>query len=133
MVGDEDPTDIFNDLTRLRAEQRASGSASSPAPRRQRSPETFARIPHDRALALGRHKLSGTAWLVLIELDRMILKGRGRNPVHLASHNLRAAGVHGHFKTRALRQLERAGAVRIVERGRGKAPLIAHLWYPLTD
>ena len=78
---------VFDDLDKLREE----GSAPT---RRQRlsDPETFARIPHDRALKLYPH-LSGSAWVALVELDRIILKHRGQNPVRFVSSRLRALGL----------------------------------------
>jgi hypothetical protein len=75
LVGTASPTDVFDDLTVLRQEQQVPGSR-----RRPRLTETFARIPHDRALALYR-QIGGTVWVLLFELDRLILKARGRNPV----------------------------------------------------
>jgi hypothetical protein len=120
------PTDVFNDLDRLRADM------STPL-RRARSVETFARIPHDRALELHRHKISGTAWAVLIELDRLILKAGGRNPVRFWSPRLRASGLTRWRRQRALRQLEIAGVVEIEQRGEGLSPWVTHLWYPRRD
>ena len=127
LVGATDPTDVFSDLATLRQEQRASG-----LPRRQRLTETFARFPHDRALALYRH-VGGPAWAVLVELDRLILKGRGRNPVKLTSARMNAAGLDRHARRRALRQLEEAGVVRVERRGRGSSPWVRHLWFPRQD
>src|SRR5262245_14926075 len=94
LVG-QDPTDIFQDLDQLRAD------LTSPRQRRQRITETFARIPHDKGLAL---KVSGTAWRVLIELDRLILKAGGQNPIPLSSKRLRAAGLNHYRRTLALRR-----------------------------
>jgi hypothetical protein len=101
--------------------------------KRAHSAETFARIPHDKALELGRHRISGAAWLVLIELDRIILKRRGQNPVRLNSSRLKEVGIHDRTRQRALRQLAAAGVIKIKYRDRGLAPLVAHLWYPLRD
>jgi hypothetical protein len=128
LVSSRDPTDIFDDLDRLRQEQRDGLIVRY---KRQRSIETFARIPHDRALELYRHQITGAAWVVLIELDRLILKRRGQNPVRLISSRLTAAGVSHHTRRRALRQLEAAGAIKLQYRGEGLAPWVAHLWYPL--
>jgi hypothetical protein len=100
--------------------------------RRQRLKETFARIPHDRA----RHELKhigAPAWRLLIEIDRLILKNRGKNPVRLSNQYLRSVGVTRHSKTRALRQLEAAGVIRVMSSGKGRAPLITHLWFPIQD
>jgi hypothetical protein len=130
VVGSENPTDVFNDLKKLRQEQ-----ANPPADwRRSKLKETFARIPHDRVQALANHGISGAAWVILIELDRLILKGRGRNPVRLTNHKLKPAGVLPDAKTRALSQLEAAGVIRVLHRGgHGQSPLILHRWFPQQD
>lgn len=122
LVGSSDPTDVFDDLAKLREQHPA------PSARRARCTETFARIPHDRALDL-RH-LSGTAWVILIELDRLILKSRGRNPVRFVSPRLRKLGINRKTRSRALRQLVAAGVILVEKRGRGQAPWVTHLWYP---
>jgi hypothetical protein len=118
----QNPTDVFDDLGKLRKEQ------AVPV-RRQRAVETFARIPHERAYALYRHRVSAAAWVLLVELDRLVLKARGRNPVLLWSSALRDLGVTHNTRARALRELEAAGAVRIEKRGRGLSPMVTHLWY----
>jgi hypothetical protein len=120
LVG-QDPVDVFDDLEGLRADLK------SPPQRRSRAVETFARIPHDKALAL---ELSGTAWRVLIELDRIILKGRGQNPVRFWSPRLRAAGIRDKNRWRGLRELERAGIIHVKPIGPGRAPWVFHSWYP---
>jgi hypothetical protein len=129
VVGSENPADVFDDLDALRREQAA------PTPqRRQPLKETFARIPHDRAHTLARHSIGGPAWAILIELDRLILKGRGRNPVRLTNHRLKPAGIIGHVKSRALRQLEAAQAISVLSHGGGgHSPLILHHWFPRQD
>jgi hypothetical protein len=125
LVG-QNPTGVFDDLAQLQADM------AMPL-RRQRLAETFARIPHDRAFALYRHRVSITAWLVLIELDRLILKSGGKNPVQFWSSRLRDAGVTGSKRVRALRQLTAAGVVQVEQRGKGLSSLVTHLWYPLRD
>jgi hypothetical protein len=116
------PADIFDDLTALQQAQRGG--------RRMKSKETFARFPHDRALALyGR--IHSAAWAVLIELDRALLKNRGRNPIPLPSRNLKAAGMSARSKGRGLRELEAAGVIRVESRRRGRCPLVLHFWYPI--
>ena len=125
----EDPAQIFDDLERLRREQ---GEAPMSAGR-GRSHETFARIPHDKALRLYRHRLNAAAWAVLIEVDRIILKSGGRNPVKLSSARLRAIGVRAEARARALHQLEAAGVVSVAQRGRGLSPLITHLSFERQD
>ena len=123
LVG-QDPTDIFADLDQLRADM-------TPSPqRRKRLVETFARIPHDKGLAL---KISGTAWRVLIELDRLILKAGGQNPIKLSSARLRAAGLNSQLRARAIRQLEAAGVIKVGRRGQGRSPWVLHSWYPRQD
>jgi hypothetical protein len=126
LVG-QNPAEIFNDLDKLKSE------LASPPARRARAIETFARIPHDKALALYKHRPSPAAWLVLFELDRLILKRRGQNPVRFASTRLRSVGIRDHMRARALRQLVSAGVVRVTSRGSGLAPWVTHLWYPLRD
>jgi hypothetical protein len=124
----QDPTGIFDDLDKLKAD------SAAPPSRRARAVETFARIPHDKALALhGQHRLSASAWIVLFELDRLILKRRGQNPVRFASGRLRQAGIAHQTRARALGQLVAAGVVQVTSRGRGQAPLVTHSWYPLAD
>jgi hypothetical protein len=124
LVG-QDPADIFQDLDQLRADLTVT-----PKQQRKRATETFARIPDDKALELYQHKLSRHAWQVLIELDRSILKARGRNPVRFWSPRLRAAGLNYQARARALWHLERAGVIMIKRRGRGRSPLVFHTWYP---
>jgi hypothetical protein len=125
LVG-HDPADVFDDLDKLRAD------LGAPL-RRERLPETFARIPHDRALDLYRHKISGAAWLVLIEIDWLIFKQRGKNPVRFWSPRLRAAGLVTRTRMRALRQLEAAGVIKIERKGKGLSPWVTHLWYRCQD
>jgi hypothetical protein len=120
LVG-QDPADVFEDLDQLRAD-----TAGAPE-RRRRSVETFARIPHDKGLALD---VSGAAWRILIELDRLILKAGGRNPIPLSSKRLRAIGLISGTRMRALRRLEAAGVIVIKRRGRGHGPWVFHTWYP---
>jgi hypothetical protein len=120
LVGQE-PSDIFADLDELRADM------GVPQQRRTRTIETFARIPHDKALAL---KITGIAWQVLIELDRIILKGRGQNPVRFWSPRLRKAGITKRARATALRQLEAAGVILVRRKSRGLSPWVFHTWYP---
>ena len=127
LVGTADPTDVFDDLAALRQEQQAPGSR-----RRPRLMETFARIPHDRALALYR-QIGGTVWVLLFELDRLILKARGRNPVKLSSVRMDAAGLDRNSRRRALRRLEAAGVLQVEWRGKGRSPWVTHLWFPRQD
>jgi hypothetical protein len=131
VVGSENPANVFNDLNGLRQQQAAQPTEYR---RRKMLEETFARIPHDRAHALARHNIGAPAWVILIELDRLILKQRGRNPVRLTNHRLKPAGIIGHVKARALRQLEAAEAISVPSRGGGgQSPLILHRWFPQQD
>jgi hypothetical protein len=128
LAGD-DPAQIFDDLERLRHEQ----GEQLMSVRRGRSSKTFARIPHDKALEFfsrtSRHwRAGGDAWLVLTELDRLILKSGGLNPVKLSSPRLNAVGIHSFRRMRALRLLEAAGVITVERRGRGRGPLVTHLW-----
>lgn len=127
LVGTEDPTSVFDDLDRLKQEQRGGLG------RRARTAQTFARIPHDKGLALYRHRLPAAAWVVLIELDRIILRSRGRNPVKLSSRRLREIGLIRSQRQRALRALERAGVVKVSRHGQGASPWVTHTWYPERD
>jgi hypothetical protein len=126
LVG-QDTAEIFDDLGKLRSD------LAAPPLRRPRAVETFARIPHDKGLALCRHRLGFAAWAVLIELDRLILKHRGRNPVRLESSRLRGAGINYQTRARALRQLAGVGVLQVERRGLGLAPWVTHLWYPRQD
>jgi hypothetical protein len=100
--------------------------------RRGRGDETFARVYHDRALKLFGHITSAAAWVVLIELDRIILTSKARNPVPLDHGRLYAVGMTRSTIYRALRQLQKANVIR-VERWAQNAmdgTLVTHLWYP---
>jgi|SRR5215831_11882019 len=132
LVSAHDPASVFDDLDALRRAQAAP--AAEPAfqgQRRQRLAETFARIPHDRARELARLKLRGAAWWLLIELDRLIFEGRGKNPVKLTQKWWKVTGLSHDTKTRALQELEKAGVVSIEQRP-GRAPLVTHLWFPVA-
>jgi hypothetical protein len=132
LVSEHDPANIFDDLGALRKAQAAQTAPAELAfwgRRRQRIDETFARIPHDRARRL--YRLSGSAWALLIELDRLVFEGRGKNPVRLTHRYLKAAQLSRFAAKRALRALEKAGVIS-VEHRRGRAPLVTHLWFPAT-
>jgi hypothetical protein len=126
LVGAHDPASVFDGLDALRRAQTATATPAFQGTRRQRSVETFARIPHDRARRL--YHLSGSAWALLIELDRLILEGRGRNPVRLTTITLKASGLSEKRKRSGLDELETAGMIT-VERQRGRSPLVTHLWF----
>src|SRR5262249_50659713 len=125
LVG-QDPANVFDDIDKLREDM------ATPV-RRARLTGSFARIPHDKGLMLCRLKIGWAAWAVLIELDRLVLKAHGQNPVRLWSSKLRAAGVADQTRARALRQLRRAGVIEIEQRGKGLSPWVTHLWYPHRD
>jgi hypothetical protein len=127
LVGSPDPSSVFDDLSKLQQEQRGA-----PA-RRTRAMQTFARIPHDAALALYRHRLPCAAWVLLIELDRILLKKRCKNPFKLSSSRLRGIGLRDQTRQRALRQLEAAGVIKVERIGQGMSPWVTHLWFPLWD
>jgi len=123
VVKSNDPTAVFDDLDALREAMPAV------ATKRTRSAETFARFPHERALAL-RGRIRANAWVILIELDRQIFKSRGRNPVRLTNHRLRELGITRWAKQRHLRRLEAVGVIR-VETEERKWTLVTHLWFPV--
>jgi hypothetical protein len=120
-------------IKQRRAQKKTRSKALKPRSHRVRETETFARILHDRALELYNHRIGGAAWITLIELDRMILAQRGKNPVLFWSPRLRGAGLVAHGRAKALGQLEAAGAVKVESRGRGLSPWVTHLWHPLRD
>ena len=110
-----------------------SGSNAGPASSlRRREVETFARIPHNRALKLYPRRLTGSAWAVLIELDRMILAARGRKSRSFLEPTA-ACAVSRDVRTQALKRLEAAGVVEVEWRGHGLAPMVRHLWFPEQD
>jgi DNA-binding transcriptional ArsR family regulator len=77
-------------------------------------------------------RIHGAAWIILLELDRLIFKSFGRNPVRLANHNLEAVGVSRNAKSKALRQLRDAGVITVNQQGR-EAAMVTHLWHPLKS
>jgi hypothetical protein len=127
LVSSQDPTSVFDDLDALRRAQPAPAGPAFQRQRRQRIGETFARIPHDRARRL--YHLSGSAWALLIELDRLIFEARGKNPARLTHRCLKAAGISRWAAKRALRSLEKAGVI-YVNHKRGRGALVTHLWFP---
>jgi hypothetical protein len=122
VVKTNDPAAVFDDLDALRE------AIPAVATKRARITETFARFPHERALAL--HDINGAGWRILVELDRLIFKGRGRNPVRLTNHRLREFGVSRRDKLRQLRRLEAAGVIKVQTEGR-KWTVVTHLWFPV--
>jgi hypothetical protein len=123
---------VFDDLDALR--QDAVQSKPRPAGRGNRrapSAEPFARIPYDRGLRL-YGKISATAWVVLIELDRLILLSKGQNPVPFEHERLYAAGMQRNTICQALQQLETAKVVQVKWGNGGNTTLVTHLWYPTS-
>jgi hypothetical protein len=118
LVGEHDPASVFDDLDALRTAQATPATPAFQGQRRQRSSETFARIPHDRARELYR-QIGGPAWILLVELDRLVLEGRGRNPVKLTPAVREAVGLSRWKLDHGLGLLEAAGIIR-VERHRGR-------------
>src|SRR5262245_28930760 len=117
VVKTNDPMAVFDDIEVLRA-----------GVTRARTNETLARFPHERPLALHGH-IDANGWVILIELDRLILKGRGRNPARLTNHRLRELGIGRETKRRQLQKLEKAGIVRVLARER-RWTVVLHLWFP---
>ena len=125
LVSPDEPASPFDDLDALRQ----AAPLPPVATRRERCAETFCRIPHARGLELVRRKLSSAAWGVLITLDRLILTGRGRNPVRLTCRSLEGTRLSRYAVMRALKQLTDAGVVEVEQRP-GRAPVVRHRWYP---
>ena len=75
VVKTDDPAAVFDDLDALQQEKPVV------ATKRARTTETFARFPHNRALAMPT-SISNAGWKILVELDRLILKGRPNNDLH---------------------------------------------------
>jgi hypothetical protein len=132
----KDPTDIFDDLDGLRrasggSEGVAQGRSTGRGSKRARTKEPFVRIPYERTLQLyGR--IGAAALFVLFEIDHLIFKARGQNPVRLTNKNLRAIGMPRKTKARALRQLQDAGVITIEQQGH-EAVIVTLLWYPVSS
>jgi len=132
----EDPTDIFDDLNGLR---RASGGSKGVpqdgskgrGSKRARTKEAFVRIPYAPILKLYGH-VGAAALFVLFEIDHLIFKARGQNPVRLTNKNLRAIGMPRNTKARALRQLQDTGVITIEQQGH-EAVIVTLLWYPVSS
>jgi hypothetical protein len=106
-------------------------SSRTPPPKRAIAKENFARIYYGRARKLFP-RIGGPAWMLLVELDRLTLGGKGHNPVELTPRALKGSGLTRWQIERGLRLLEKAGVVT-VERKRGRSPLVTFLWYPLKS
>jgi len=125
VVRSNDPGAVFDDMDALRE------ATATRATRRPRTAETFARIPHERGLAL-RGRISAIGWVLLIEIDRLILKGHGRNPARLTNQRLRELGINRETKQYQLRRLEAAGVLK-VETHQRKWTVVTHLWFPVQQ
>jgi hypothetical protein len=127
----DDTTNVFDNLDALRKETEQLDMPKSTG-KRARSQETFARIYHDRALQLyGR--IGAAAWVVLIELDRLILESSGhQNPIPFNHDRLFAVGMTRSAIYKALRQLQKAKVIQVKHWGRHAkdVTLVTHLWYP---
>lgn len=126
------PTHIFDDLEVLRQDgEQLMAKLKKAGNRRTRSDETFARIFHDRALQLYKH-IGGAPWIILSELDRLILVSKGRNPVPFGHERLFAIGMARSTINRALRQLQKAKIIHVERWGRHAkdVTLVTHFWYP---
>jgi hypothetical protein len=75
-------------------------------------------------------RIDGAAWIILLELDRLIFKSFGQNPVRLTNQNLAAVGMPRNTKSKALRQLQDANVITVVRDGQAAA-LVTHLWHPI--
>jgi hypothetical protein len=109
-------------------------AAGAPPPGRVRRPlasRPFARVYLDDADRLFDHRVGGAAWRLLVEIDRLILAQRNRNPVRLYSPRLRRLGLTRATRQRALRQLVKAGLIEIEQNSRGLSPWVRHLGYPV--
>jgi hypothetical protein len=125
-----DPSHIFDDLDALRQDAEQLKKQKKAGNKRTRSNETFARIPHERGLGLYK-KVDGAAWIVLVELDRLILTSKGQNPITLTNERLYNLGMSRNAKHKALRQLENAGVIK-VERQEREGVLVTHLWFEIS-
>jgi hypothetical protein len=73
--------------------------------------------------------IGGAGWLIVVEIDRLILKGRGRNPVRLTNHRMQQLGISRQSKQYYLRQLETAGIVKVHSEER-RGTVVNLLWFP---
>jgi len=102
-----------------------------PRPRYRRRPrimERFFPLTHAWAHKLYNHQTGGAAWFLLVELDRLVHEPGGSNPVMLSTKILESTGLPARKASRALHQLEIAGAIE-VERRRGRCPVVSLLYY----
>ena len=82
LVGKHDPASVFDNLDALRGAQAAPPGRVSRR-RRPQITELFAPITYTLARKLRDHRVSGTAWFLLVALDQLIYQLGGRSPVKL--------------------------------------------------
>ena len=115
---------LFGDMDGDPLDDRPVGRAPKrKAQRRQLSTVKFARIPHDVARQLFRRRITGAAWLLLVEIDRLDLeKGRERS-IRLTRGELEGSGLSPGQVKRGLRQLEGAGVITVTHKS-GNSPVV---------
>jgi hypothetical protein len=98
-------------------------------------PAYVARIPHERALALlCNSAISSAGFTILIELVRLVSKGRGQNPVRLTNARLRELGISRQTKCRQLHLLETQGIVSVRWSDKDRIGLlVTYLWRPIQE
>jgi hypothetical protein len=94
--------------------------------RRARLERTWAKIPHDRGLELAK-RIGSPGFAVLLVLEHAVHWNKS-NIVKLTNDLLGQFGISRQSKTRGLRQLEEAGVIEVVWRGKA-SPIVKHLWY----
>jgi hypothetical protein len=121
---------VFEDMDALRQDsEQLKLKVKTGRSRHARSTESFARIPHDRGLRL-YGQISAAAWVIMIELDRLIFKFKGQNPIPLKFDRLYAIGMARSTVNKALRQLQKAKVIQVKQWGSGRRnTMITHLWY----
>jgi len=101
-------------------------------PNRRRPPRQmttkFARLPYTWNRRLHEHRVNANAWYLLMELDRLIHQPGKGNPIKLTAEALKSTGLSPWAVKRALRHLEKAGAVSVTHH-RGRTPIVDILWY----
>ena len=126
LVGEHDPASVFDNLDALRGAQAAPPGRVSRR-RRPQITELFAPITYTLARKLRDHRVSGTAWFLLVALDQLIYQPGGRSPIKLTGETLASLGLSRWAAYQALEQLEKAGAIA-VSRHRGRSPAVTLLW-----
>jgi hypothetical protein len=106
-------------------QKKAKAKPQLPRSRRQTGTR-FIQLPYERTLAAAG-QLGHAPMAVLVEVAYLAFKAHSK-PVPLANKVLRSAGIDRWAKTRALRQLEKAGAVTVIWRSNGRSPLVSLRW-----